>query len=667
MLNDIRRAGKRSAGIILFLSCLIIGGCSGGGTETGNPAIFSMSTFSSNAEMEGYLKDQYAVSVLDKGIAYGTVGGNPQPPDEDGGGDFSQTNIQESGVDESDKVKTDGIYLYVAGEQTVTVVDAALSGAMQIISRIDVRGRVDSLHLHNDILVILYTPDGGDGTRWSNADTDGIDGRIGMPYWIPVNARTGILLMDVTDPYEPGRVEEVVADGMLVSSRLISGKLHVIQQFLPDLPSLKLRYDGSEEALAETILSNRQNLEPLRIDDLIPFYEIADDQGEFVESGQLVAPENMYRPEESGGGSVVTVMTFLLDDPSRSFRSIGIVADADITYASARALYLTAAQWNPSEGGEDWREETVIHKFDLTGESVRCMGNGHVPGRILNQFSLGEYEDVLRIATTGNIRSSLRGEINIKNVRDDTPQLSNHLFCLQANDGELKIIGSLENIAPGEKIYAARFVESRGYLVTFVKVDPLFTLDLSDPTDPKVVGELKIPGYSDYIHPFGEDHLLTIGKHTEIQDGTAWFQGVQLSIFDVSDFASPELLYKERIGVRGTESEALYDHKAFTFWEENGLLAIPVDLYEYETAPNYLSRSGIHTFTGLYVYRVTSENGFEFLGRIRTASGFSYYHSERWLRGVFIDESVYAVTHNTVRSADTEDIEATVNTLSLID
>lgn len=283
------------------------------------------------------------------------------------------------------------------------------------------------------------------------------------------------------------------------------------------------------------------------------------------------------------------------------------------------------------------------------------MGSGSVWGKILNQFSLGEYNDVLRIATTtGNTWSGTS---------------KNHVFCLEASEEGLVIIGNIKDMAPGERIYSTRFIGPRGFLVTFVKVDPLFTLDLSDPTDPKVLGELKVPGYSDYIHPFDENHLITIGKDTKEEGGTAWYQGVQVSIFDVTDFADPVRLYSELIGDRGTTSEALYNHKAFTFWAENSLLAIPVDVFEHETEPDYPWGYGTHTFTGLYVYRVTIENGFVFLGRISTdsASGQDYYYSSDWNRGVFIGESVYAVKSDAVRSAIVEDIEASVNTLILDD
>ncbi len=207
----------------------------------------------------------------------------------------------------------------------------------------------------------------------------------------------------------------------------------------------------------------------------------------------------------------------------------------------------------------------------------------------------------------------------------------------------------------------------RGYLVTFVKVDPLFTLDLSNPQAPQVVGELKVPGYSEYIHPYGDNYLITIGKDVQVED-LSWYQGVQLSIFDISDFSNPSLLHKELIGDRGTSSEALYQHKAFTFWAGQDLLALPINLYEHLEPAAEPWQVGTATFKGLYVYQVSTDNGFNFLGRISTEneSGTGLY-SSAWTRGIFVDPNVYAVTGDAVRSAEIDNIEETIQTLYLED
>ena len=619
---------------------LIVCGCSGG-TLIGNP---ENSTFKSEAELERYIKGQFAGSVLDQTLNYESFSSGPgldasgdaMNDGSDGSGDFSQTNIQEAGVDEGDKVKNDGEYLYVAGNRSVNIVLAVPHDEMDTVATIDVNGSVDALYLFENHLIILYTPNDYSGDQWIDSldDPSASEPLIGLPYWVPVEVKTGTLIVDVGDPTSPETLRSLETEGQLVSSRLIDGKLHIIQQFLPDMPPLELWCDGSS---CDSVISrNESALEDLSLDDLIPSYTLFDNTGTETQSGRLVDVDGFYRPVYSEGGSIVTITSFDLNNPSAGFDSIGILGDAHTVYASTQSLYLATAIWERTQYSGDYR--TILHKFDIQSEPVSHVGSGRVSGTIINQFSLGEYEDVIRIATT-------------------TVDSTNKIYCLKSENDRLSIIGKIEGLAPGESIYAARFIGPRGYLVTFVKVDPLFTLDLSDPENPSVVGELKVPGYSDYIHPLGENHLLTIGKDTTVEDDMVYFQGVQLSIFDITEFDNPTLLHKEVIGDRGTDSEALYNHKAFTFWTTNDLLAIPVTLYN----------SGTYSGSGLYVYQATTEEGFVFLGQLPTnedTGSYSYYW-DSWTRGTFIGDSVYAIQSDQVIGALWDDIGAGTEILSL--
>ena len=236
------------------------------------------------------------------------------------------------------------------------------------------------------------------------------------------------------------------------------------------------------------------------------------------------------------------------------------------------------------------------------------------------------------------------------------PEPQNNVYVLAQQDGALNVVGQIEALAPGEQIFAARFVGSRGFLVTFVQVDPLFTLDLADPANPQVVGELKIDGVSDYIHILDENHLFTVGRAAIPQGDSALFQGVQLSLFDVSDLSNPKRMDRVEIGDRGTHTEVQYNAKAATFFGSHDLVALPIDLYENvgPTATDFAQ----YTFSGVYVYRVTPGNGFEFQGRISTRdSQFDTFYGTG-SRGVFIDEAVYAVTGSAVRAAPLSDINS---------
>jgi hypothetical protein len=661
---------KHKKFLMIILSWMILTwiGCSGTeeeGQQTSSSPITSstLSTFQDNAELEQYLKEQFAKSIVD--ITSSGTGGpsdvtpnDSEPGSEDGqdsdAGDYTPTNVQEQGVDEADVVKTDGDYFYIAGRDKVSIVNT--EPPMQKISEVTVSGSVGSLYIYKELLVVLYTPENGTGETWPQADpTDAL--MLGIPCWIPIEAKVGVSVYDLSDISNPEFLVKTEVDGYLASSRLVGNRLHVIHQFLPDLPPIQVYYDSAVDDMEAVIASNMKQMEDIALSDLIPYYETTDRNGTTSQASQVVMPDDFYYPEDQDcGGSITTIMTFDLDNPTEKFKSASVVADANIVYASTEALYIASSQWNswPSSMAVSASRQTVVHKFDITGDEVVSTGGGTIAGWVLNQFSLGEKDGILRIATT------------VDAYTDGTTKRTNSVYCLEAKEGKLNLVGSLEDLAEGEKLYAARFIGDRGYLVTFVTIDPLFTLDLSDPTAPRVVGELKIPGYSDYIHPFGENHLITIGKDTVNDDWGTWYQGVQLSIFDITDFSNPQLLHKKIVGDRGTGSEALLDHKAFTFRSSNNLLAIPIDLYVNDTPPQEPWDYGTYKGSGLYVYRVSTDNGFESIGQIATMDHPSDdYPPNQWTRGIFMNEDIFAITPTTVRWAEVDDIENTVHSFSL--
>ena len=628
--------------VLLAALCISATGCSGG-SDVGNPQTF---TFASDDALRAYLVDQFSQGALPDTLR--TEKSNdaemPAPGLSDEAG-YSQTNVQETGVDESDKAKTDGRFIFTTGDREIRITDTH-AGALKPVSRMEIKGHVDSLYLYGSTLIVLYTPENGAGDSWSGKDEFGaadIRMDMGMPYWIPVNAEIGIRIIDVTDPETPLTLKDFQMDGYLVSSRLTGGRLHVVSQFFPDIPRIDVWYDGSAEDRAAASDANKRTLADLTLDDMIPGFQEFDDAGFMTDTGRLVATKDFLRPENPDGGSIVSITTVDMQDLSHEIESVGFIADVHHVYASTQNLYLVSTAYNMmplmERAAMAMENETRIYRFDLTAPTVAYAAFGTVPGRVLNQFSLGEYEDVLRIATsTGNTWDG---------------SAENHVFCLMKEDETLTIIGRLEGLVPGERLYASRFIGDKGFLVTFVEIDPLFTLDLSDPRDPKAVGELKVPGYSTYIHPLGADYLLTIGKDSIFENGSIWYQGLQLSIFDIRDFADPKLIATQKIGDRGTESEALYNHKAFTFWADQNLLALPVDLHEYAKPPAVPWQYADRTFYGLYIYRITEDLRFDDAGRIDMMpdNGGPYFYPD-WLRGIFIDQNVYAVAADRVRGAD---------------
>jgi inhibitor of cysteine peptidase len=651
--------------LLIFALLFALGGCHGLGTDHSSSSPSSpeneLNTFSSSQELEDYLKDQYAKSVIPQdayrtntpGGGAGGGGGYDEGDSMEYGTDYTGTNIQEEGVDEADVAKTDGHYMYIAKSRSISIVD--MENAIQLQSLLELPGIVNSMYLYEDFLVVLYTPSDFEGQNWC-AMEPATDLFVGFPCWVPIDRKVGISVYDVSGPAMPELLKTMEFEGLQVSSRLIAGKLYLVIHYVPELPSMITRYDPDSQDYEEVVGENLERLQGLTLEDLVPFYRqlypVSGDTGE----SQIVDAQNVYRPSGDGeGGSIVSIITVDLDRLSEPFTSVAIVSDARTVYASTRALYIISDRYVREGEDDTWATTyTDIHKFDLTDTGVHSAGSGAVRGWVLNQFSMGEHDDVLRIATTsGNAWWSSEGQ-------------SNNVYCLKASGGQMQVIGSLEGLAPGESIYSARFIGERGFLVTFEKVDPLFTLDLSDPTAPQVIGELKVPGYSNYIHPYDENHLITIGKDVIVDEDISWYQGVQLSLFDISNFEDPQLLYAELIGDRGTNSDALYTHKAFTFWQANRLLAIPIDLFTHSGEPPNLWTYGEYESSGLYVYRVTVENGFQRLGILLTQPyRESSYPYMIWTRGIFAGENVYAATPDTFVKARFEDIESTVQTISL--
>jgi hypothetical protein len=419
------------------------------------------------------------------------------------------------------------------------------------------------------------------------------------------------------------------------------------------------------------------DLSEVDVESLLPRFEQSDEDG-VTSNGLMLTWENMFRPTDPDGFGVVTVVSMDVEAGS-DFTSVGIVAEPGLIYSSLEALYLTDADYGFFFGSRATRQTTDIYKLKYVEGGTEPVATGTVPGRILNQYSMGEYQEHLRVATTVNAAF-------FEDFERTGPY--NNVYVLGQVDTSLEIVGKIENLAVGEEIKSARFIGDRGYLVTFVRMDPLFTLNLADPTAPHVVGELKVPGFSTFIVPMGPKHLLTVGQYIP-EDDLFGPWGVQLSIFDISDFSNPELADDVVIGGGSgtyTEaySEALGNPKAFTYFASAGLVALPISIYTYgwmvddgfvgpvndepavegeddesgstDIAP--LDPIETEDFDGLIVYPVSAEGGFGVPGRISTRFDQPSYWWTAFTRAVFIGDDVFAVTNEGVRGAPTADLES---------
>jgi len=609
-----------------------LGSCSGGNANTNssfNTGLVSMSPDSAGTAGPSPQASPPSSSDDKSAESEATDGSSG----ESGSGSFTSTNIQEIGVDESDVVKSDGEYFYMVVGTQLRIVRAYPVEDMEELSSLELEGgnyySGADLYLNGDRAIaitqetVYLENEAGSRETSMTASPDGCYGCYGTP---PQNIVV-VTLVDVTDRSHPAIEATWKFQGRKVNSRMIDGMLHLVASQNPYIPH---DFEVSDLTVED-------------IQQYIPTFVVTFADGS-EESGAMISTDNFYYPVDPDGYTITAIVSLDTNEIPEEFSSVAIMADTGTIYSSTEALYLT-------DPDQDWycgyREAVDIHKFVYTENGVEYVASGSATGRLLNQFSLGEHNGYLRVGTTTG-----------HSTRVGPSDSQNYIFVLGEEGDRLEVIGSIENIAPGEKIYSARFVGDKGFLVTFRKVDPLYTIDFSEPADPKLVGELKITGYSDYIHILDEDHLLTFGKAAS-EDG--YYQGAQLSIFDVSNFADPQLLIAKEIGVRGTGSEALYNHKAFTFYRDENLLAIPVDLYEAEGSQyqgmgdNW--QQGQWVFSGLQIYHVSPEEGINLKGQISTSESNQYglqnYYG--WTRGMFIEEYVYAITEIGIKAAPAND------------
>jgi uncharacterized secreted protein with C-terminal beta-propeller domain len=548
--------------------------------------------------------------------------------------DYSTTNIQVAGVDEADIVKTDGGYIYLVSGNRTIIVKAYPPEQAQVLSEIELQGTVIGIFINGDRLVVFAE------------ETPYYDVRLGpagetyMPsiaYY--TSPKTFIKVYDVSDRENPRLQRELSADGEYVSSRMIGDYAYVVinepvyeQDDELNLP--KIHFGGNETEIPAT---------DIYYSDVSDYYY-------------------MY--------TTIIAINTQNDDQEPTYETILLGASSNL-YVSQNNIYLTFPVW---EDGVGDFQKSSIHRIHIEGDEIDPVASGEVPGMVLNQFSMDEYDGYFRVATTTNEGSmlglrSLIGELvdylGVPTTTDWAPSL-NHIYIL---DMDLNIVGSLKGLAPGETIYSARFMGQRGYLVTFKQVDPLFVIDLSDPRNPKELGYLKVTGYSDYLHPYDENHLIGIGKETTDAGEFAWYQGVKISLFDVSDVNNPREISKCEIGDRGTDSPVLWDHKAFLFDKSRNLMVIPVlvaevDQSEYpEGVPP--DAYGEPVWQGAYIFHVSLDAGIRLEGRITHIEDLGdleqdYYYSYSPFsieRSLYIGDVLYTISDAKIMMNNLENLD----------
>ncbi|MBW2985783.1 beta-propeller domain-containing protein [Candidatus Woesearchaeota archaeon] len=491
--------------------------------------------------------------------------------------DYSETNIQVEGVDEADIIKTDGDYIYAVSGNKLYVARAYPAEDAELISVTEFKDfNPNELFIQGDRL-LMFGSSSHDNIKPYPEPMSAAGAKMIAPDIWPGPRHVGVVsakLFTIADKKDPDVLRTVEIEGSYVSSRKIGSDVYFVVNSYPNF--------GPEPRGCIT-----------------PLY--SEDSKEFA---PIVACEDVSYIPPLHASNFITVAAMSMTDENADVEKEVIAGNGQNIYSSQDNLYIAQSTW-----GKD--QKTSISKFALNNGKIRFITSDQVPGKILNQFSMDEHKNNFRIATT------IEGYANNKDTS------TNNIYVL---DSDLETIGKIEKIAPGESIYAVRFMGDRAYLITFRHVDPLFVVDLSNPREPEILGKLKIPGYSEYLHPYDENHVIGIGKevdasidadkiHTENAVYFTAIQGVKLAVFDVSDVAHPIELYKEVIGDRGTESIAATNHKAFLFDKEKNMLAIPIIVAELPEGAEK-NQMGDFVFQGAYVYDLTLEDGFNLRGKV---------------------------------------------------
>ncbi len=556
-----------------------------------------LKSFSNQSELEEYVRKNTEEVQSDLNLIY-QIAGTPIVPGlaltgSDAGAnlDYSGTNIQVEGVDEPDIVKTDGIFIYVLTGDDVVILRAYPTSMAEVISRTEVGHRAMEMFVNGNRLVVFQD----------------------------FHEYLYVKVYDIANREEPNLIQNVSFEGIYLDARMIDNYVYVVvTEYVPPDPS------NGIDLPTVTNNGNTRTVRPTEIchfDEPAPNYELA-----LIVSIDLIDKDVRFK-------------AYLIDRTRTMYVSMSNIYIAGMDYGDIQVFNWFFFIWN---------ESTIIHKISIDEGSIQYVGKGKVPGWILNQFSMDEYESYFRIATTEGHAWTGSGSA------------ANNVYVLTS---EMETVGKLEGLGVGEDLYSVRFMATRAYLVTFKKIDPFFVVDLSNPTSPRLLGELKIPGFSQYLHPYDENHIIGLGMDALDTGVLAWNHGVKLSMFDVTDISDPKEISTYVIGHRGTRSCALHEHKAFLFSLSKNLLIIPIDLYEIDEDeyPDGVppSASGNFIWQGAYVFSVTIEDGFVFKGRISHSDQFPDFEESSWKyrsyfvkRSLYIEDKIFTISDEMVKIND---------------
>jgi len=472
------------------------------------------------------------------------------------GVDYSMTNTVEAGIDEGDRVKTDGTNLFLANGNRFVVVSATGPDPKEIGS-LSLAGTATQLVRVGTTVLLAGQPEVGTA---GTSDPAGTSADV-LPAGF--DSRSVLWQVDISDPAAPVLKRQLVLDGSVLSIRMTGDVARIVVRTPPaGLDFVAPNSPGSE---ARALRTNKGVIADSTIEDWLGGYQLLDGNGKQLGEGLLAPCPEVSIPPSFHGFDTTTVLSVALSRGLAEPDGATVLADSQRVYASAEHLYVAIGSWQdpggpvaatnvlpPVDGGGD--ATTAIHRFTFDGDRATYSATGTVTGSLMNDFSMSELDGVLRVATTAGPPwgTSTTSE--------------SFVTTLRARDSELATLGRVGDLGKGERIYGVRFVGTNGYVVTFRQTDPLYVVDLRDPAAPAVTGELKMNGYSGYLHPIGPDRLLGVGRDA---DATGRTTGALVSVFDVSDPTAPVRTASYTLPDAWLNTE--WDHQSFLWWEPERL------------------------------------------------------------------------------------------------
>ena len=540
-----------------------------------------MKNYNSNTELYEYVKENLDVSKS-----------------ESLNSDISSTNIQENNVDESDIVKIDKNNIYYIAENKVVILDTADGKNASKISEIEYETTdfyPQEIYVYNNKLIVI-------GSAGYNMCKTEIISTSDYSKKVYENKKTGMIIYDVTDKISPKEERRIEIQGNYVSSRMIKNNIYFI-------------------ANKSIYISNhlKEDYEELNEKDYMPKYKdtFEDSQEKCIEYSNIY-----YTDDISNANYLMTVGVNLDTEEEADIKTV--LGAGEYVYSSEDNMYIAFSKSNYAENYEMIDSKTDILKFNLNNGKIIFDSKTVVDGIVNNQFSMDEEANFFRIATTIG---------NVDNINQNT---SSNLYILNE---KLEKVGEITGIAPNEKIYSVRYTEDKAYIVTFKQTDPLFVIDLSNPTMPKILGELKIPGYSTYLHPYDENHIIGFGYDTTANGNRITTNGLKMVMFDITDYNNPKEMFKVTISGKNAYSELEYNHKALLYSKEKNIIGFPIINY-----------GNSKTKTSFQIYNIDLNNGFIMKGEILGDNQIIE-------RVVFANKMYYALSKNKIKVVDMETLE----------